>query len=80
MNESLLDFWENFLEPNVAMKSDLDKLATKNELQKVADDLNKIATDVKDIKRRVLEIEADAPTRSEFSRLKTRLDLCCPEN
>jgi hypothetical protein len=67
MLDALLDFWENFLEPNMATKEDLKFLATK-------DDLNKVATAVKDIKRQLLDLESDTPTRSEFTRLKLRVD------
>ena len=70
MQESLLDFWENFLEPNMATKEDLKSLATKEELEMLSGDLNKVASDVKDIKRRLLDVESDTPTRREFNQLK----------
>ncbi|MBI4035095.1 MAG: hypothetical protein HY381_01705 [Candidatus Chisholmbacteria bacterium] len=47
----------------VAVQEQIYQLATKAELAKVA-------SDVRDIKRRLIDVETDTPTRQEFEELK----------
>ena len=84
MMDTLADFWESVF-PTLATKQDIkeirQEMATKQdiqevrqELQQVKDDVIIIKRDVKEIRGRIIDVEGDTPTRSEFRRLENRVN------
>jgi hypothetical protein len=61
---TLIDFWTDIAYPMI------DEKANKIDVTHAID---KLSTDVKDIKRRLIDIELDTPTKSEFHRLEKRV-------
>ena len=69
--DSLIDFWEHIAYPMIENKA--DKIDVTNQIVALGNDIAIVKSDVKDIKRRVIDIEADTPTRVEFKHLKDRV-------
>ncbi len=70
---------------DLATKEDLKSLATKKDLEGVATNLKKLEEkvdlmggDVSDIRRRVIDLETDTPTRNEFNVLKHAVATLTP--
>ncbi len=55
---------------SLATKEDLKSLATKEDLKKLEEKVHLMGGDVSDIRRRVIDLETDTPTRNEFTSLK----------
>lgn len=56
-----------------ATKDDVKKLAKADDLKKVEDKVDGVAADVSDIRRRVIDLETDTVTRTEFNDFKSKL-------
>ncbi len=88
MVDTLADFWESVF-PTLATKQDIQEIrqemASKQDLHDVKQELkqdinsldrkvNMLARDVKEIRGRIIDVEGDTPTRSEFKRLENRVN------
>ena len=89
ITDAFVKFWES-VSPTLATKQDLEDVATKQDLEDLAtkQDVKKVelrlekvehkvdilSRDVKEIRGRVLDVEIDTPTRTEFNLLKSRVD------
>jgi hypothetical protein len=62
--EVLADFWEQVIYP------EFQKTAKANELNKLRVE---IKSETRDIKRKLVDLELDTPTKSEFNRLEKRV-------
>ncbi len=56
-----------------ATKDGVKKLAKAEDLKRVEDKVDDVASDVSDIRRRVIDLETDSVTRREFNAFKTKL-------
>ncbi len=74
--EGLMGFWDEVLEPVMATKSDLEKLATKEELTEVKEELTEVHHKVDSIDRK-LEAEISYRDRLEkrFVKVETKVGI-----
>lgn len=63
---------------NLATKKDLENLATKADLKKLEEKVDLMGGDISDIRRRVIDLETDTPTRNEFDTLKHAVAVLTP--
>jgi cell division protein FtsL len=69
--ETLIEFWKQVAYPMIEKKADITTV--KSGFDQLSYKIDKVATDVKDIKRKITDIELDTPTKSEFTRLEKRV-------
>ena len=76
---AMADFWEHKIYPEF-QKAYRRLGGVDNRLDGIDERLDRMELDVKDIRRRVIDMEADTPSRKEFSELEARVNKYHPLN